>query len=285
LLAEASGLPAASLDAGLALAPLARLVGPELADRAVVDAQADEGWIHPLLTTLAQELAARWALALDDARLMRQLHEALEIRMAFLAAASDDPKHPIARSQGYTRPSRSRASPHYMDRVGADGSQSARLATSDGPVYAQLLRAIGRLLGAERSARAHIELDEETITVSWLTDAGRWTSQPLEPASCIRALECLAPVERGTGAPEPGDRLEEWLRTLGQELDAQGMAVAQLRVGRGFQVSGRVAGRPVDYWYSTDELRERSVGRQQLRTPQQAVLTSWWRRLGAAIFA
>jgi signal transduction histidine kinase len=103
------------------------------------------------IVELAEELAYRCAIALDNARLVRQLHEALAAREAFLASASHDLKNPIAAIQGYAQ------------------LLQFRTANLTDPTSAQQVQEVGAHI--ESSARRMTGLINELIDVSRL-DAG-----------------------------------------------------------------------------------------------------------------
>jgi hypothetical protein len=128
---------------------------------------------------------------------------------------------------------------------------------------ADVLRVIGRYLDDQGGRDPRIRYDRD-VEVSWRSESG-----DQERASTdfdINKLREQAPLmRRPVPLPRKGDR-EELLRTLGQELDIQGIEVIEIsETGGSFRVHGRFAGQTVHRFYSEKELRKLSEERRALR--------------------
>jgi len=145
--------------------------------------------------------------------------------------------------------------------------------------YGNVLRAVGRLLDTEGALRVKLEEDPTYLTVSWLKDNGRWEHYAYRTDAGLEALLQLARSERGDGTAPGAQSWEERLRTLGQELDAEGIRLIEATVGRGLEVSGKLGDRTVRHVYSIDELEKRSMDRRAERRPSRPSRDPWWKRL------
>ena len=145
---------------------------------------------------------------------------------------------------------------------------------------AELLRAVGRLLDREAASRVKMRDDGDHLVVMWLVREGEWDSASYRKGAGLDTLRDRTPL-RPTRSPQltgQPSRWEELLRTLGQELDREGIRLTELMQAGGFEVAGRQNGAEVRRWYSHDELQKRSDSYRLLRRRHPRRLR-WWRRL------
>jgi hypothetical protein len=133
---------------------------------------------------------------------------------------------------------------------------------------ADVLRVIGRYLDDQGGRDSRIRYDRD-VEVSWRSESG-----DQERASTdfdINKLREQAPLmRRPVPLPRKGDR-EELLRTLGQELEAQDIAVIEIsETGGSFRVHGKFGEQTVHRFYSEKELRKLSEQRRALRQAPQS---------------
>jgi hypothetical protein len=134
--------------------------------------------------------------------------------------------------------------------------------------YAELLRAIGRLLDAEFAEGIELINNPASVRISWRSKrlGAFGAEQRLYQDHNLAQLEQIAQQSRGTYRAEPRENLAETLRTLGQELDREQWELAAIIQERDdLVVSGTVGGQPVRRTYRTADLlstsRERRKGR------------------------
>ncbi|HZT05978.1 MAG TPA: hypothetical protein VFC51_03040 [Chloroflexota bacterium] len=126
-----------------------------------------------------------------------------------------------------------------------------------------VLRALGRSLDEQGARRIEIKSHEVFFAVSWATDA----TAPEQRAYQEHDLESLRVQARAmrqgvTGATR-GASLAELLRTLGQQLDEEGIEMTALfQDDDGFRVSGVGAGRYQTRLFETADLIAMSVNRK-----------------------
>lgn len=145
--------------------------------------------------------------------------------------------------------------------------------------YADTLRAIGQALDSDDARGVRIVEDDVYLTVSWLDESGRWENRVYRKGAETDRL--AAEARRGRAHPSKGEnRWEEPMRTLGQDLDQQGMQLARLAASHGFELTGTVGGKKVVRLYAADELQYKSGQRRGSRREGAAPpSTPWWRRL------
>ena len=144
--------------------------------------------------------------------------------------------------------------------------------------YAEMLRAIGDALDSEQAVRVSIGNDERAVNVSWHSSSGqlerRRYSQGDLAAMTKRARDQRnAPVDREkrrhflhAAASTAGESRGELLRTLGQNLDKEGLVLEGiLEAATGYRVLGSYDGQPVERVYTITELVATSRERRLLR--------------------
>lgn len=145
--------------------------------------------------------------------------------------------------------------------------------------YADTLRAIGQALDMDDARGLRITEDEAYLTVSWQDGAGHWENRMYHKGAETDRLAAEARRERAHRS-KGENRWEEPLRTLGQELDAQGMQLTRLAAAHGFELTGTIGGKEVARLYAADELQYKSGQRRVSRGASGgARSTRWWRRL------
>ena len=129
---------------------------------------------------------------------------------------------------------------------------------------ADALRVIGRLLDSQSVERAEIKYADR-VEVTWTREAGGEETTSYSDFDIAKLREQAPLMRRPVALPKQGER-EELLRTLGQELDAQGIAMVRItEEGSSFQVHGTQGSEPVYRFYSRAELRALSEQRRALR--------------------
>jgi hypothetical protein len=154
---------------------------------------------------------------------------------------------------------------------------------------ADVLRALGRSLDQQGATGVEIKCEASFLAVFWLVRGTR-TSQRAYQEHDLESLRLLARrLRQGTAPGNPGGRLADLLRTIGQELDeAQIEASAIVQEDDGFRVSGTRSRRYVTHLYYTYELLELNDQRRTVRgttdgEPPQADPYRWV-RLGMEVF-
>jgi len=133
--------------------------------------------------------------------------------------------------------------------------------------WADILRIIGRLLDAQGARDAEIT-NADPLRVRWQSCSGVEESTSYTELD-INQLRAQAPLMRRPVALPPRGETEELLRTLGQELDAQGIKVEEIvERGGGYHVTGSVDHEPVFRFYAKSELRTLSERRRAVRKSQ-----------------
>jgi hypothetical protein len=146
--------------------------------------------------------------------------------------------------------------------------------------YSDILRTIGRLLD-EREARETVAqvgttarlqdteiIDHEAFMTVYWTSAG-CTKEESYTDSVISELLAEARRLRGRASDQPAGDRRELLRTLGEELDAEGISFNGItEKDEAFVVSGIAQGRYINLWYPHEDLRALS----QERRPSRAAL-------------
>jgi len=93
--------------------------------------------------------------------------------------------------------------------------------------YADVLRALGRLLDAEFAMAVEVVVGPDGWDVSW-RKKGLGSDRRHFEESAVYGLRSFAGQSRGTYKEQPGGGLAEQLRTLGQELDEEGRVLARI---------------------------------------------------------
>jgi len=133
--------------------------------------------------------------------------------------------------------------------------------------YAQLLRALGQYLDQQQAIIASIETDESGLCVRWIIVTDEGTREEL---STLDAFDLDVLRWRGRLIRDlawSGGELAELLRTLGQDLDHDGMRIHAIsEEGDGFVVEGATGQQTVRRAYSLADLRLRSAERRASRS-------------------
>jgi hypothetical protein len=141
---------------------------------------------------------------------------------------------------------------------------------------AELLRVVGALLDAEaaREAAVHIAGPESATSgpswvLSWRDATGCWMERAYAEAELVRMRDAAQKrrYPRSIAFPPPVDerakQRAELLRTLGQELDREGVRLRWLRdTETGLRVAGRADAGEVVHYFGRDELCQLSRHRQ-----------------------
>ncbi len=197
----ASGSSAAVQPAGLGFEPSSALVvplrgrGQTLGTMSIVRGK-DRPPLGPAELTLAEDLAGRAAIAIDNARLYRDVQENDRRKNEFLAMLAHELRNPLA-------PIRSAVEILLMREL---GDQDLRFA---GDVISRqvdhLVRLVDDLLDISRITGGKIQLRIETVDVSNAVARAVETSRPLIDAPQARALGFAAAGaavrERRPGSP------------------------------------------------------------------------------------
>ncbi len=108
---------------------------------------------------------------------------------------------------------------------------------------ADVLRAVGRLLDDQQASHVEIENHEAFLTISWERYNGVAQQQYLQEVE-LESLRARARAMRQASNRGLDGSFAELLRTLGQELDRQGVEVSTIVEDReGFKVTGLLQGR------------------------------------------
>jgi hypothetical protein len=134
--------------------------------------------------------------------------------------------------------------------------------------YAEALRAIGRLLDEESAARASVAEDPVSLTVTWLGREKQRHQRQFRKGDDIPSL-IDQPRKQRFHRRDWENSWEERLRTIGQELDAEGIQLLELVEAVGFKVTGTAGGATVRRWYTWDDLAHRSEERRRSRRRSQ----------------
>lgn len=129
--------------------------------------------------------------------------------------------------------------------------------------YADILRVIGHLLDEHDADQVEIIQYEKFMTVSWRQPGGTADQRAYNDID-VKLLRDKARRLRGAG-PVGGEKAE-LLRTLGQELDTQGIeANGIVEEGDGFRVSGVADRRYVNLHFTFFDLRSLSAAHRAER--------------------
>ena len=132
--------------------------------------------------------------------------------------------------------------------------------------YGDLLRVVGRVLDTEAAQEIEIIQHPTCITLSWCTGKGATQQHRSYRDIGLTYLRRQARTLRGVGEREPAGEREEVLRTLGQVLDSQRVALSGIvETARGYRVSGVADRRYVNELYTWSELREASAQQRARR--------------------
>jgi hypothetical protein len=135
--------------------------------------------------------------------------------------------------------------------------------------YADLLRALGRFLDEQEATSFEMINHLGFLALSW----DRPTSQGYRQAYQEHQLEALRVEARTlrTSAGGPAGSLVELLRTLGQELEREGVELAGItRDAAGFHVSGFVEQQHFRAVYRSKDLIALGIARSAARGPTEA---------------
>jgi hypothetical protein len=141
--------------------------------------------------------------------------------------------------------------------------------------YAEVLRTIGRLMEAEGAQVVEIRDDDDLLTICWEDSTGQVHTRSYDLADLQQFVRGATRI-RGHEKLVHGE-LESLLRTLGQDLDREGIRLSRVRETRGFQVQGLSDGHWVERCYSLDELRTKNRERQTPLPPPAPLRWSWGR--------
>ena len=131
---------------------------------------------------------------------------------------------------------------------------------------AEILRAIGRFLDEAAVGTFEIVNQHAYVGVSWQTpDPGAPRSQHAWQESELDELRASARALR-QGSTGPVGSLVELLRTIGQELDIEGVDLSSIRRDhRAFHVSGELEGKHFQAQYQTKDLVAIAAARRAAR--------------------
>jgi hypothetical protein len=130
-----------------------------------------------------------------------------------------------------------------------------------------VLRALGHWLDQQGASGVEITNYDQFLSVTWV-DPTRTDGRRAYQEHELESLRAQAHMLRQDGHGIPGGSLAELLRTLGQEIDQDGIAVGGIvQEPKGFLVSGKLDGVYYSRLYLTDELREASSRRRIVRGP------------------
>ena len=151
--------------------------------------------------------------------------------------------------------------------------------------YADILRAIGRSLDTAGASSFEIRHSDGFMDLSWQDDGGTSTARTYQKIE-VERLRDEARTMRSESHPQPIGRRADQLRTLGQELDEQGvLATRILEDSAGLHVAGTRDGEHFSQSYTTATLAQASETRRAQRQAAAAALSgpstrpSWWKRL------
>jgi hypothetical protein len=143
--------------------------------------------------------------------------------------------------------------------------------------YAGALRAIGRFLDGENAARARVAEDPVALTVSWIGRDKQPHQRQYHKTGDLPTLIGQLRRQR-LHRRDWENSWEERLRTIGQELDDEGIQLLDLIEAIGFKITGRADGEPVRRWYTWEDLARRSQERRRMRGIELSVLSPETRR-------
>jgi hypothetical protein len=140
--------------------------------------------------------------------------------------------------------------------------------------YADLFRAIGRVLEQQRASALHLVNHDAFVTVSWMSRSPQSEQRHYQDHQ-LDQLRQDARENRGQRPKGSSAGLTELLRTLGQELDAHEWDVNQIvQLEDGLVVSGTRAGQYVRCKYFTTDLAAASRRHQRNRATARALVAS-----------
>ncbi len=128
-----------------------------------------------------------------------------------------------------------------------------------------MLRALGAFLDEQDAASFSIVTDHDVLKVTWQTPDSAIHHRAYQEQQ-LEALRAKTRAMRMEAVVRPAGCNAELLRTLGQDLDAENVALLGIiRDVEGFRVSGIVGRAYVTSRYRTSEMVDRSIERQRLR--------------------
>jgi len=146
-----------------------------------------------------------------------------------------------------------------------------------------LLRALGRFLDRQSATKVEIVNQGAFFAVSWerQNKSGEFSRQPAATSTSEQRAyqdhdmevlrEQARELRKGGGTGSPGGKLDELLRTLGQELARDNIELSTVVQERdGLRVSGIAGGRYFRRLYGTTELLSESRKRRMERGRAQA---------------
>jgi PAS domain S-box-containing protein len=148
---------------------------------------------EPADLTMAEDMAQRIALAIDNARLYRQAEEASRLKDEFLATLSHELRTPLNAILGWAHMLRQRAAESAPDMI-----KGVETIVRNAQVQSQL---IADILDVSRIIAGKLVLNLRPIHLSAVIDAAMETVQPAARAKDIR----LEPVIDASGGPVSGD--------------------------------------------------------------------------------
>ena len=128
--------------------------------------------------------------------------------------------------------------------------------------YADILRALGQTLDTLTARSIEINEHETSLAVSWKNQRGETLQRAYEDND-VNALRIVArDIRAGAGEWAAGVNAER-LRTIGQSLDRQGIALERIaELTDGFRVTGMARGQFMSQWYALEVLRSTSEERR-----------------------
>jgi hypothetical protein len=141
---------------------------------------------------------------------------------------------------------------------------------ADGQGYADILRVVGQLLDTDAATDVEIIEHETFIALSWRSEISGAETRSFRELDIAR-LRKEARQRRGTGAEDHPRGYAELLRTLGQELDDDGITLNSIvEEEDGYRVSSTAGRRYDNRLYTWTDLHAASVLRRaQRRAPQE----------------
>ena len=146
--------------------------------------------------------------------------------------------------------------------------------------YEHLLRAIGRFLDVERANGIRVTEDETYVSVARLDNSRRWETRVYRKGDETESLVAETRRDR-TDFARPVNHWEEPLRTLGQELDQEGLELTRLEASDHVELTLRKGEQEINRTYSFDEIQYKSRMRSTYRggSGPAKPRAHWWQRL------
>src|SRR5687767_7260894 len=152
--------------------------------------------------------------------------------------------------------------------------------------HADVLRVLGRFLEEEHASRVEIMNHDAFLSVSWDRPQQGATERAYMEHELVTLRENAHQMREGLARGNPGGSFAELLRTLGQEIDREGVSIAGIdQDAEGFVVSGTRGGKYFKEKYRTDDLLQLSAQRRAERSFARSALAWMWMKPGLPIYA